>query len=68
MNFTGYISKHLYSRIADCKEETIKTPLDDEELRALKVFEVPFNKTIDSSGNPLYVLNINELKAVFCNW
>ena len=67
MQFKGYISKYLYSRIANQKVETISTPLNDEELRAIHTFNIPYHKTIDRSGIPIYVLKAKDIKAVFCN-
>lgn len=67
MHFKGYISKHLYSRIANPKTETISTPLDDEELRAIQTFNIPYHKTMDCFGNPIYILRAKDLKAIFCN-
>mgnify|MGYP000303016542 FL=1 len=42
MLFSGYLSKHLYGRIVSSQSESIKTPLDDEELKALKKFKVSY--------------------------
>lgn len=67
MHFKGYISKHLYSRIANQKVETISTPLNEEELRAIHAFNIPYHKTTDRSGIPIYVLKAKDIKAVFCN-
>lgn len=67
MQFSGYISKHLYSRIAGKEDEIIQTPLNDDEVRALNIFKVPYEKTINDNGYPIYILDTKDLKAVFCN-
>ena len=67
MQFSGYISKHLYSRITGKEDEIIQTPLNDDEVRALNIFKVPYEKTINDNGYPIYILDTKDLKAVFCN-
>ena len=67
MQFSGYISKHLYSRVAGKDDEVIQTPLSDDELRALNIFNVPYEKTINDNGYPIYILDNKDLRAVFCN-
>ena len=68
MQYSGYLSKHLYSRIANNYQNTvIKTPLDEQELIALKKFNIPYQSVISEEGYPIYILDANNLKAIFCN-
>lgn len=67
MQFSGYISKHLYSRIAGKEDEVIQTPLNDDELRALNIFKVPYEETVNGNGCRIYILDTKLLRAVFCN-
>jgi len=65
--FSGYLSKHLYGRIVSSQSESIKTPLDDEELKALKKFKVSYKIVFNNDGEPIYILDTQELKSIFCN-
>lgn len=67
MQFSGYISKHLYSRIAGKDDEVIQTPLSNDELRALNIFKVPYEETVNDHGCPIYILDTKDLRTVFCN-
>ena len=65
MLFSGYLSKHLYGRIVSSQSESIKTPLDDEELKALKKFKVSYKIVFNNDGEPIYILDTQELKSFF---
>ena len=67
MLLSRYISKHLYGRIVSSQSESIKTPLDDEELKALKKFKVSYKIVFNNDGEPIYILDTQELKSIFCN-
>lgn len=67
MQFSGYISKHLYSRIVGKEDGVIQTPLEADEVRALNVFKVPYEETVNDNGYHIYKLDTRDLKAVFCN-
>ncbi len=69
MAFSGYLSKHLYSRIISAKEEIIAIPLNETELSFLKSFNISFSrvKKTDENNLDVYFLNVNDLKTAFCN-
>ena len=66
MHFSGYLSKHLYSRIVTTQSQQINTPLDEQELEALKEFDIPYKKITNDDGYPIYILDTKSLKAIFC--
>ncbi len=67
MQFTGYLSKHLYGRIANMANKLIITPLEDEEVRALDSFGVNYQITVNKEGYPIYILDAQEIRTAFCH-
>ena len=65
MNYSCYISKHLYERVKSAKEGTISLTLDQQEKDFLDFFKVQYRK--DTSTEYNYLVNSNELKNLFCN-
>ena len=65
MNYSCYISKHLYERVKSAKEGTISLTFDQQEKDFLDFFKVQYRK--DTSTEYNYLVNSNELKILFCN-
>ena len=65
MNCTCYISKHLYGRVQNTNSNVISVPLDEQELNFLDFWKVSYKR--DSKNKYNYIINLNELRELFCN-
>ena len=65
MNCTCYISKHLYERGQNANSNVISVPLDEQELNFLDFWKVSYKR--DSKNKYNYIINLNELRELFCN-
>ena len=44
MNYSGYISKHLYARYKESKDDIIPVVLDENELAFLNFYGIAYGK------------------------
>ena len=65
MNCTCYISKHLYGRVQNANSNVISVPLDEQELNFLDFWKVSYKR--DSKNKYNYIINLNELRELYCN-
>ena len=65
MNCTCYISKHLYGMVQNANSNVISVPLDEQELNFLDFWKVSYKR--DSKNKYNYIINLNELRELFCN-
>jgi len=64
MNCTCYISKHLYERVQNVNSNVISVPLDEQELKFLDFWKVSYER--DNKNKYNYIINLNELRKLFC--
>lgn len=64
MNCTCYISKHLYERVQNVNSNVISVPLDEQELKFLDFWKVSYER--DNKNKYNYIINLNELRELFC--
>lgn len=68
MNYSGYISKHLYARYKESKDDIIPVVLDENELAFLNFYGIAYGKKKDAENNTIYLLKRSDLKKAFqCN-
>ena len=64
MKCTCYISKHLYERVQNVNSNVISVPLDEQELKFLDFWKVSYER--DNKNKYNYIINLNELRKLFC--
>lgn len=64
MNCSCYISKHLYERAQNTDSNAISAPLNEQELDFLDFWKVSYKR--DSRNSYNYIINLNELRKLFC--
>lgn len=64
-NFSGYLSRHLYSRIKECLnlKRDFSSPLDLQELEFINHFQIPYQSK-EENGTIIYYFNFQELQAL----